>query len=70
MLLLVHQKSILTIQIQRQRELNSKSDAEKDAHVVDLSQQLVESSLFRTFEDILSPAAGVAEILCYYIHFV
>ncbi|EED24349.1 involucrin repeat protein [Talaromyces stipitatus ATCC 10500] len=37
------QKSILTTQIQQQRELNSKSDAEKDAHVADLAQQLVET---------------------------
>jgi hypothetical protein len=37
------QKSILTTQIQQQRELNSKSDAEKDAHVADLTQQLMET---------------------------
>jgi DNA repair exonuclease SbcCD ATPase subunit len=37
------QKSILTTQIQQQRELNSKSDAEKDAHVADLAQQIVET---------------------------
>jgi Up-regulated During Septation len=37
------QKSILTTQIQQQRELNSKSDAEKDAHVADLAQELVET---------------------------
>lgn len=37
------QKSILTTQIQQQRVLNSKSDAEKDAHVADLAQQLVET---------------------------
>ncbi|KAF3393169.1 hypothetical protein DPV78_009868 [Talaromyces pinophilus] len=37
------QKSILTTQIQQQRELNSKSDAEKDAHVADLTQQIVET---------------------------
>lgn len=37
------QKSILTTQIQQQRELNSKSDAEKDAHVADLAQQLMET---------------------------
>lgn len=36
------QKGILTTQIQQQRELNSKSDAEKDAHVADLTQQLME----------------------------
>lgn len=36
------QKTILTTQIQQQRELNSKSDAEKDAHVGDLTRQIVE----------------------------
>ncbi|KKA21724.1 Involucrin repeat protein [Rasamsonia emersonii CBS 393.64] len=40
---LQEQKSILTTQIQQQRELNSKSDAERDAHVADLTQQLVEA---------------------------
>ncbi|KAJ5935367.1 hypothetical protein N7466_004914 [Penicillium verhagenii] len=37
---LIEQKSILTIQIQQQRELNSKSDAERDAHIGDLTEQL------------------------------
>ncbi|KAH8697617.1 involucrin repeat protein [Talaromyces proteolyticus] len=37
------QKSILTTQIQQQRELNSKSDAEKDAHVADITRELVET---------------------------
>jgi chromosome segregation ATPase len=37
---LVEQKSILTTQIQQQRELNSKSDAERDAHIADLVEQL------------------------------
>lgn len=37
------QKVILTTQIQQQRELNSKSDAERDAHVADLTQQLLEA---------------------------
>jgi hypothetical protein len=36
------QKTILTTQIQQQRELNSKSDAEKDAHVGDLTRQIIE----------------------------
>ncbi|KAL1965063.1 hypothetical protein VTN77DRAFT_6123 [Rasamsonia byssochlamydoides] len=40
---LQEQKSILTTQIQQQRELNSKSDAEKDAHVAELTRQLVEA---------------------------
>lgn len=37
---LVEQKSILTTQIQQQRELNSKSDAERDAHIADLVEQI------------------------------
>ncbi|KAF7592668.1 hypothetical protein BBP40_012631 [Aspergillus hancockii] len=37
---LFEQKSILTTQIQQQRELNSKSDAERDAHIADLIEQL------------------------------
>ncbi|KAJ5086574.1 hypothetical protein NUU61_007881 [Penicillium alfredii] len=37
---LLEQKSILTTQIQQQRELNSKSDAERDAHITDLTEQL------------------------------
>lgn len=37
---LLEQKSILTTQIQQQRELNSKSDAERDAHIGDLTEQL------------------------------
>ncbi|PWY87363.1 involucrin repeat protein [Aspergillus sclerotioniger CBS 115572] len=37
---LLEQKSILTTQIQQQRELNSKSDAERDAHIADLGEQL------------------------------
>ncbi|KAJ5449046.1 hypothetical protein N7445_003867 [Penicillium cf. griseofulvum] len=36
----LEQKSILTIQIQQQRELNSKSDAERDAYIGDLTEQL------------------------------
>ncbi|KAL2798418.1 Up-regulated during septation-domain-containing protein [Aspergillus keveii] len=37
---LLDQKSILTTQIQQQRELNSKSDAERDAKIADLIEQL------------------------------
>jgi peptidoglycan hydrolase CwlO-like protein len=36
----LEQKSILTTQIQQQRELNSKSDAERDAHIGELTEQL------------------------------
>lgn len=37
---LIEQKDILKTQIQQQRELNSKSDAERDAHIADLTEQL------------------------------
>lgn len=37
---LTEQKTILTTQIQQQRVLNSKSDAERDAHVADLTEQI------------------------------
>ncbi|RMJ24742.1 Involucrin repeat protein, partial [Aspergillus sp. HF37] len=37
---LLDQKSILTTQIQQQRELNSKSDAERDVHTADIIEQL------------------------------
>ncbi|KAL4882022.1 Up-regulated during septation-domain-containing protein [Aspergillus karnatakaensis] len=36
----LEQKSILTTQIQQQRELNSKSDAERDAKIADLIEQI------------------------------
>lgn len=37
---LLEQKDILTRQIQQQRELNSKSDAQRDAHIRDLTEEL------------------------------
>ncbi|PGH02043.1 hypothetical protein GX51_04855 [Blastomyces parvus] len=37
---LAEQKIILTTQIQQQRELNSKSDAERDAHFAELHEQI------------------------------
>ncbi|EGE82679.1 involucrin repeat protein [Blastomyces dermatitidis ATCC 18188] len=37
---LAEQKTILTTQIQQQRELNSKSDAERDAHFAELHEQI------------------------------
>ncbi|KAM5442049.1 hypothetical protein MferCBS31731_002878 [Microsporum ferrugineum] len=37
---LVEQKTILGIQIQQQRDLNSKSDAERDAYIADLTEDL------------------------------
>ncbi|KAL1957778.1 hypothetical protein VTO42DRAFT_5496 [Malbranchea cinnamomea] len=38
---LMEQKTILATQIQQQRELNSKSDAERDAHIADLTEQIM-----------------------------
>jgi hypothetical protein len=38
----LEQKSILQTQIQQQRELNSKSDAERDSHIGDLTEQLTQ----------------------------
>lgn len=40
---LLEQKDILTRQIQQQRELNSKSDAQRDAHIRDLTEELEEA---------------------------
>lgn len=40
---LVEHKDILTRQIQQQRELNTKSDAERDAHIQNLSEELERS---------------------------
>ena len=40
---LLEQKDILTRQIQQQRELNSKSDAQRDAHIRDLTEELEDS---------------------------
>lgn len=40
---LLEQKDILTRQIQQQRELNSKSDAQRDAHIRDLTEELDEA---------------------------
>lgn len=40
---LLDQKDILTRQIQQQRELNSKSDAQRDAHIRDLTEELEEA---------------------------
>lgn len=37
---LTEQKDILKTQIQQQRELNSKSDAQRDAHILELSQEI------------------------------
>lgn len=53
---LLEQKSILKTQIQQQRELNSKSDAEKDAHTANLVEQL--AVLRKNFE--LSEREGQA----------
>ena len=40
---LVEQKDILTRQIQQQRDLNSKSDAQRDAKIMELTEQLEEA---------------------------
>jgi chromosome segregation ATPase len=40
---LIEQKDILTRQIQQQRELNTKSDAQRDAQIHDLTEQLRET---------------------------
>lgn len=40
---LVEQKDILTRQIQQQRELNTKSDAQRDAQIHDLTEELAET---------------------------
>ncbi|RMZ85191.1 hypothetical protein DV738_g286, partial [Chaetothyriales sp. CBS 135597] len=44
---LVEQKDILTRQIQQQRELNSKSDAQRDAKIVELTEQLERTNKLR-----------------------
>ncbi|PGH10609.1 hypothetical protein AJ80_07460 [Polytolypa hystricis UAMH7299] len=38
---LIEQKTILTTQIQQQRDLNSKSDAQRDAHIADLTEEIM-----------------------------
>ena len=45
---LVGQKDILTRQIQQQRELNSKSDAQRDAHIHELTEQLESTQKLHT----------------------
>ncbi|EHY60913.1 uncharacterized protein HMPREF1120_08856 [Exophiala dermatitidis NIH/UT8656] len=45
---LVEQKDILTRQIQQQRELNTKSDAQRDAKINELTEQLEESKRLQT----------------------
>lgn len=40
---LVEQKTILTRQIQQQRDLNTKSDAQRDAQIQDLTEELAET---------------------------
>lgn len=50
----LEEKSILTTQIQQQRELNTKSDTERDTHISDLTQQLAQakSSLTATEQEV------------------
>jgi len=48
---LLEQKDILTRQIQQQRELNSKSDAQRDAHIRDLTEELEEAKKLQAMAD-------------------
>jgi len=48
---LLEQKDILTRQIQQQRELNSKSDAQRDAHIRDLTEELEETKNLQMMSD-------------------
>ena len=48
---LVAQKDILTRQIQQQRELNSKSDAERDARIHELMAELEESKKLQAIDE-------------------
>ncbi|ETN43373.1 uncharacterized protein HMPREF1541_02532 [Cyphellophora europaea CBS 101466] len=48
---LVEQKDILTRQIQQQRELNSKSDAQRDAQIHDLNDQLAEAKKLQALSE-------------------
>ncbi|KAK5944403.1 hypothetical protein PMZ80_003684 [Knufia obscura] len=48
---LLEQKDILTRQIQQQRELNSKSDAQRDAHIRDLTEELEEAQKLQAMSD-------------------
>jgi len=47
----LEQKDILTRQIQQQRELNSKSDAQRDAHIRDLTGELEETKKLQVMTD-------------------
>lgn len=48
---LLEQKDILTRQIQQQRELNNKSDAQKDAYIRDLTEELEEAKNLQTMSE-------------------
>lgn len=48
---LIEQKDILTRQIQQQRELNSKSDAQRDAHIRELTEELEETKKLQTMSE-------------------
>lgn len=48
---LLEQKEILTRQIQQQRELNTKSDAQRDAHISDLTEELEEAKNLQAISD-------------------
>lgn len=48
---LVEEKDILTRQIQQQRELNTKSDAQRDAQIQDLTEELAETKRLNTMNE-------------------
>ena len=49
--LLVEQKDILTRQIQQQRELNTKSDAQRDAQIQGLTEELTQAKRLHTMNE-------------------
>jgi predicted nucleic acid-binding Zn-ribbon protein len=62
---LTNQKTILTTQIQQQRELNTKSDAERDSHIADLSTQVgtLQQELDRARQDAASTREELATVI-------
>ncbi|KEF54950.1 uncharacterized protein A1O9_08602 [Exophiala aquamarina CBS 119918] len=48
---LIEQKDILTRQIQQQRELNSKSDAQRDAHIHEITEELEQLKKLRAVHE-------------------
>jgi predicted nucleic acid-binding Zn-ribbon protein len=62
---LTDQKTILTTQIQQQRELNTKSDAERDSHIADLSTQVrtLQQELDKARQDAASTREELATVI-------